>query len=539
MPKRLVVMLALCALLVPSSAWAKGVPNCKSPRNTVDSVFSWQSGKQQSLVNATKCFEGGSRDQAQLEETARRLKTVFDAQGARIELSKISDDPDYLDEDHNPKLVPHDSLPKVTVEKREGRWQWTVESLDWIDQHYLDRLGWLDKVLDRLPAWAKLTVGDIALWQYAALAVLIVLGAAVSRLLHALLARRVKRRDEDSWQRKVVDVIAAPGATLVTAICLRLLYPELRLPVAVSATIHTLVRLLVTLAVVWAAYRGADVIAAKLAERAEKTESRLDNHLVPIVRKAVKFGVFLVGAIALLQNLSIDVTAVFATLGIGTLAVGLAAKDTLANFFGSLSIFVDNPFRIGDMINVDGVEGVVEEVGFRSTRLRTAYNSVVVFPNAKLADAKIDNWGQRQYRRTTFALQLVRGTTPEQIEALCEGICHVVRANPNARRDKCEAYLGALGQSGLEIQVCYFLVSDPELQEGKERHDILLLILGLARDLGIELAYPTQALHVESVVPAKERPAVLARSADELNTIVATYRTEDEPVSRKVEEDDD
>ncbi len=490
--RRAVWILALAAVCLTRPALAKGVPTCKSPRNAVDSVFVWQQGVEQSLTNAAKCLEPGGRSQEQLEETARRLKMVFDAEGAVVDPDKISDDPEYLDDDKNARFVPHASFPRVSLERRDGSWQWTRASLDWIDQRYEERLGWLDKALEAMPAPAKLTVAGIALWQYAALAVLLALGVFASKLLHALLVARVKKlaKDGDGWRRKVVDAVAGPVAMVLTAACLRMLYPELRLPVGVSAALHTLVRLLVTFALVWAAYRGADVLAARLSEGVERSESRLDDYLAPILRKAIKAGVFLIGVVAMLQNLSIDVTALFATLGIGTLAIGLAAKDTLANLFGSLSIFVDNPFKIGDWINVDGVDGIVEEVGFRSTRLRTFYNSVVVIPNAKLADAKIDNYGKRQYRRCQFTLSLAHGTPPDKIEALCRAIRELIEANPRARRDKCEVFLTSVTVTALEVATTFFFVGDPELQEAREKHDILLAVLGRADELGIALARP-------------------------------------------------
>jgi MscS family membrane protein len=479
-------------LATPSLAFAKGIPSCKSPRNAIDSVFVWQLGKPQSLTHAARCFERGGRTQPELEEIARRLKVVFDAEGAFIDTDKVSDDPDYLDDDKNSRFTPHGTLARVAVEKREGRWVWTRESLDWIDRRYDDRLGWFDKTLERMPGPLRFTLGDVAMWQYASLAALLLLGIGVSKLLHAVLVARARRQSEDahSWRHRVVDVIAAPGATLVTAFCLRLLYPELRLPVEVSSVLHLLVRLLVTFGLGWAAYRGADVLTAVLEERAERTESRLDDHLVPVIQKAVKGGVLLSGVIALLHHLTIDVTALFATLGIGTLAIGLAAKDTLANLFGSISIFVDKPFKIGDWIKVEGIDGIVEEVGFRSTRVRTFYDSLVVIPNAKLADAKIDNYGQRQYRRCQFTLHLVHASTPERIDELCAGIRAIVAANENTRRENCEVHLSNVAVASLEVLVTFFFLGDPEVHEPSEKHRILMAILSLTGELGLALASP-------------------------------------------------
>src|SRR5690606_24921192 len=143
-----------------------------------------------------------------------------------------------------------------------------------------------------------------------------------------------------------------------------------------------------------------------MATKAESTDSKLDDQLVPLLRKAMKIFVVLVGALFLLQNLDVNVASLVAGLGIGGVAVALAAKDTIANFFGSLMIFIDRPFQIGDWVKIGETEGIVEVVGFRSTRVRTFYNSLVTVPNAHFTEAAIDNLGMREYRRTSTVLNL-------------------------------------------------------------------------------------------------------------------------------------
>ena len=143
-------------------------------------------------------------------------------------------------------------------------------------------------------------------------------------------------------------------------------------------------------------------------------------------------------------------------LGIGGLAVALAAKDTLANFFGSITIFVDRPFRMGDWIRTSAAEGTVEEVGFRSTRIRTFYNSVVSVPNSSLANSEIDNLGMREYRRLKTILNLTYDTSPEQMEAFVEGIKAIVKANSNFRQDYYEIHFHAFGAHSLDVLVYVF-----------------------------------------------------------------------------------
>ena len=203
----------------------------------------------------------------------------------------------------------------------------------------------------------------------------------------------------------------------------------------------------------------------------------------------------------------VELRALLTGLGIGGLAFALAAKETLANFFGSVMIFVDRPFQIGDWIVVNGAEGIVEEVGFRSTRIRTFYNSVISVPNAVFTDAKIDNYGQREYRRTVCTLNLTYDTTPEQIQAFCEGIRAIIIANAHTRKDYYEVHMSGFGAHSLDVMVYFFFKVDSWTAELRERHNVYLEIMRLAGDLGVCFAFPTQTLHVDRVAALIEAGA--------------------------------
>jgi MscS family membrane protein len=236
-----------------------------------------------------------------------------------------------------------------------------------------------------------------------------------------------------------------------------------------------------------------------MADRAAGTDTKLDDQLVPLVRKSLKILVVVGGALFVLQNMEVDVGSLLTGLGIGGLAFALAAKETLANFFGSIMIFVDRPFQIGDWVVVKGAEGIVEEVGFRSTRVRTFYNSVITVPNAHFTDAQIDNYGKRQYRRVFTTLNLTYDTTPEQMQAFCEGVRAIIRANEFTRKDYYEVHMSAFGAHSLDVMVYFFFRVPSWSDELRERHNVFLEIMRLAKSLGVQFAFPTQTLNVDYV----------------------------------------
>ena len=230
----------------------------------------------------------------------------------------------------------------------------------------------------------------------------------------------------------------------------------------------------------------------------DKTDNTLDDQLVPLVRKALRSFVVIIGALFILDNLDFNVTAFLAGLSIGGLAFALAAQDTIKNFFGSLMIFIDKPFQIGDWVTSGEIDGTVEEVGFRSTRIRTFRNSVTYVPNGKLADAVVDNHGLRQYRRFSTKLALTYDTPPHLVELFVEGLRKIVEQHPDTRKDYYEVHLNDLGAHSLDVMFYIFFAVPSWSEELKAKHEILLKVMKLADTLGVRFAFPTQTLHMES-----------------------------------------
>jgi MscS family membrane protein len=311
---------------------------------------------------------------------------------------------------------------------------------------------------------------------------------------------------------------------LVVAGLLAAVYPQLGLAPGAERTAATIVRAMAILSIVLSVYRVVDVLADAMAAKAEQTDSKLDDQLVPLVRKALKVFVVLSGFLFLLQNLDVNVGSLIAGLGIGGVAVALAAKDTIANFFGSLMIFVDRPFQIGDWVRINGTEGIVEEVGFRSTRVRTFYNSLVTVPNAHFTEAAIDNMGLREYRRLSTVLNLTYDTTPEQMQAFVEGIRAIIVANPLTRKDYYEVHFSGFGAHSLDVMVYLFFKVDSWTEELAQKHNVLMEILRLAKELGVEFAFPTQTLHVEALMEqGKIGQSPDAQEAEKLTQLVHAF----------------
>ena len=248
-------------------------------------------------------------------------------------------------------------------------------------------------------------------------------------------------------------------------------------------------------------YNLLNYLSKYLYEIASKTDNSLDNQLVEVFIKAAKLFITFIGILLTMQNLGINVTSLVAGLGIGGLAFALAAKDTIANLFGFTTILIDRPFKVGEFIRIGDLEGVVENLGLRSTRIRTFYKSLVSIPNLVVANEKIDNMGQRIYRRTRTTLGLTYDTSPEKLEAFCEKVKAIIQAHPQTAEEQIYVYFCGYGASSLNILVYFYHQVTDWQEELNARHEILLSILKIAKELNVQFAFPTQSLHIESLPP--------------------------------------
>jgi MscS family membrane protein len=240
-----------------------------------------------------------------------------------------------------------------------------------------------------------------------------------------------------------------------------------------------------------------DIAARFFAERAKRTAGRFDDMVVPLLSSVTKIVAVVAGLVAVVAAFSVELPySLLGGLGIGGIAIALASQETLSNFFGSITVLLDRPFEVGDLVTVDGVEGEVEAVGFRSTRLRTGVNSQVTLPNSKLAAASIDNLGRRRYRRLRTTLSLDFDTSPERIDAFCEGVRELVRRHPHTRKDFYVCSLNDLAASSLDVLLVVYFEAPDWPTELRERHRLLTDILRLARDLDVVFAFPTQTVHM-------------------------------------------
>lgn len=371
----------------------------------------------------------------------------------------------------------------------------------------------LDALRSSLPQDGALYLG-LHLWQWVALALLVVVAWIVGRLLYVVVRPIVlggcKKLGFDTS-----DAVAIKRATralslaVSTAIIGRFL-PALLLPEGYTKWLGTSVDIITIVLAILTAYRLVGLIAVRLAS-ISKTDSGTALRLVPFFGRAIKVVLVLLGFVLILNRMNVDLTAVLAGLSIGGAALALASQDTIKNVFGAITIMTDRPFSVGDWIITSNGEGVVEDIGLRSTRLRSFADSVITIPNGRLADMAIDNMGMRVYRRYRTMLGIQYNTPPASVMAFVDGVREIISTHPAILRDPNRIVTGFFeyDASSLNILVNTFMTASSLAEEVQIRTELNMAFLELAANLNVSFAFPSRTIYFDPPQAAPRSAAAL------------------------------
>lgn len=241
----------------------------------------------------------------------------------------------------------------------------------------------------------------------------------------------------------------------------------------------------------WIILRIIDFVAHVFMYRAIKSENKADDQLVPFLKELFKFIIYFIGFFVLLGYVfEVNALSLITGLGIGGIAIALAAKESLENLIGSFTIFIDKPFTVGDIVKVDGVEGTIEKVGFRSTVLRSTDKTTYIIPNRSMIDGVLENMTRRNYRRVKFDINLTYETDPESIKKIIEGI----KAFLTEQEHTTDIFVtfDSFADSALKIQVLYLIENIDYSAYLKIKEEINFKIMEVVQANHTEFAYPTQ-----------------------------------------------
>ena len=357
--------------------------------------------------------------------------------------------------------------------------------------------------MDRIMEIARIELMGIAVWVYAASFGAIFLGFVAKKIVGAVLRRFIKAAEKTKFalDDMLLSALLRPmeWAAMVGGLFLAIsILPLPKEPVDIEHFTDALMNGAVVSLVIWFVIRLVDGLAEIWAGKAALTETKLDDQLVPIVRRSAKVFLVVIGVVLVLQNMGYSVGSLLAGLGIGGVAIAMASKDTVANLFGSFVIFLDKPFQIGDWIEMGTVEGTVEEVGLRTTRIRTFANSLITVPNLLFTTQAINNWSRMKKRRIKMSVGVTYGTSPEKMTALVERFREIIRDDEKLHNDFFLVNFDNFGPSSLDVFIYCFTVTTVWAEFLQAKQELMLKMMGAVQELGLSFAFPTQSIHVES-----------------------------------------
>ena len=346
--------------------------------------------------------------------------------------------------------------------------------------------------VNSLPEQFHRSFMGLQLWQWLGLVLLIVI-VRIAMIIGNKSAVRVMRM-RDKYLPGAVSpethqaMRRAAGMLLGVLVCYPLTGP-LSLPRKIDHGVTLILQAMTILAFVMLVYALWDAFCDQLIERSE-TSSRAERLLVPLTRKFIRLVIVVFGSMFALRALfEINVAAVIASLGIGGIVVALAGKDSVENIFGSITILFDMPFQIGDWVKIDKIEGTVEEINLRSTRIRTFEDTVINLPNANLIRAAVENVSARRYRRQKFNVRIPYDTPAASVNSFCSDLRAFLAEFEGVQADNTIIDFSEMDDTALSVLVqCRFEVST-QADELEMRHRLFVEIMELRKKHGIPF-YP-------------------------------------------------
>lgn len=343
------------------------------------------------------------------------------------------------------------------------------------------------------------TAFNSVVWHWTVIAVALpaaaLIGWIASRLLRGALRAGVGRTNV-SWDDAVVNRLGDPLTVAFTVSAALVILPFLDLGAGLADDIRRVARAILLVDFFWAAWRIVDVSGHLALRSPWAVRVPASRSLVPLGARAAKAVLLAIAVVAGLSLFGYPVASLVAGLGIGGLALALAAQKTVENLFGAFSIGVDQPFREGDFVKVEDFVGTVEAIGLRSTRFRTLDRTIISIPNGRLAEMRLESFTERDRLRMAAVVRLVYETTASQLRSALSGFEAVLRGHPKIWPDAVVVRFRELAASSLDIEIMAWFQTTDWGEFQAIRQEILLQFMEVVERAGSSLALPTRTVHI-------------------------------------------
>ncbi len=320
-------------------------------------------------------------------------------------------------------------------------------------------------------------------------------GVMLTRMLTAVWAR-IARRTNTAWDDQLAARLGAPVSAVLAVQLFRAALAWVPIDERAADALRTLIGVVTIVFVIWGAFRTVDLVRGTLEYRPWARDRPASRSLIALGARFAKVAVLVMGSLILLAQLGISVASLIAGLGIGGLVIALAAQKTVENLFGAVSIGVDQPMREGDFVKIYDFVGTVEQIGLRSTRIRTLDRTLITIPNGELANQRIESYTVRDRMRLACMIRLEYRTTAAQLQRVLEDLEKILRAHPKIWPDAVVVRLAAFGESSLDIEIMAWFQTKEWSEFQKIRQDVLLEFMQAIEGAGAAIAVPARNVQI-------------------------------------------
>lgn len=469
-------------------------------------------------------------------DKALKIKKILDGKGLKVDLSKIPRNPQYTDSISHKigqtySLFPV-RMPEIYLKKYGNKWLYSRETVSLIDRIYEDVFPWQTIWLQKaMPKFSQNTLFGIQLWQYFGVFVIAIFSFLFYRIIGKISFFVLKKtqylithRSSDNFVLPLKKLNRPFIFLLITAF-IKKVFPALLFGIEINKFVFLIINIAQITFWIYVFLKLVDVIMTVYTDHTKRTHRKLDDQLAPILSRFLTGIVFFLGFLKLLTLFGIPASSVLAGASIGGIALALASQDTVKNLIGTFMIFLDKPFHIGDWIETSELQGTVEEVGFRSTRIRAADTSIFQIPNSTLSEIVINNKGLRLFRRYKTELGIRYDTPPELIEIFVDSLKKLIIAHPKAKEDEFNVAFSGFGDSALNILVNVYFNVDTWTIEQEAKHDFHIAIVKIAAILGVEFAFPSTTVMIEQFPEKKSfKIDYKTKGDEEINIILENIK---------------
>ncbi len=341
------------------------------------------------------------------------------------------------------------------------------------------------------------TFGSYPMWQYVASLVWVILAFVTAGVVDWLMTRILRQftaKTKTDFDDKLLQILHKPVKFAILMLMLNAGVHMFAWPEWAEKALSVVFTLAVAATIIYLAVRLLELVMRYVEGKFFADDAQLAQMLLPVLSKSLKVFVIIIGLLTTAQHLGMPITSVLAGLGVGGIAVALAAQNTLANVFGSITILTDRPFRVGDRVQIDKYDGMVETIGLRSTRIRALDGALVVIPNKTVADSSINNVSMRPSIRETFSISLTYDTPAERVQEAVQMLREIFKNHPNTLDHI--VFWKTYAAASLDIFVVYWCKTTDFRVFAQSLEEINLEVKRRFDAAGFEFAFPTQTLYL-------------------------------------------